>query len=165
MTRLLTHAALLAAALIFSPAVHQAQDREKGSEDWLVPTPSPSEPREEVRARHAPDVRGAMRLVEGDDLIAFCRPAAWAAKPCFCSVEQVETMVTPGQFILHMRERLAVGSTSAAELRAAETHAREICGEGGVAASLDAFGAAEITINSSQRRGVSPMQRVTRAAP
>ena len=96
----------------------------------------------------------AVGAAGGDDLIAFCRPRAWAAEPCFCSVEGVETAITPGQFILHMRERRAAGATSAAELRAAMRHAREVCGEGEVAASLNALGLA-----SGETGPSSPPQR------
>ncbi|MGG5820210.1 hypothetical protein [Falsiroseomonas sp. HW251] len=76
----------------------------------------------------------------GDALIAFCRPQADAGRPCLCSIEQIETPVTPGQFVLLMRGFHRAGAASAAELRLAERQAREACGDDAVAASLDAAG-------------------------
>jgi hypothetical protein len=90
------------------------------------------------------DPWGARSLVGaagGNDMIAFCLPRAWAAEPCLCSVEGVETAISPGQFILLMRERRAAGATSASEMRVSERHAREICGEAVVQASIEAVGA------------------------
>lgn len=97
----------------------------------------------------------------GDDLIAFCRPRAWAAEPCFCSVETVEVAITPGEFVLHMRGRRAAGATSAAELRAATGHAREVCGDGPAAASLQALGASPIGAEPPP----PPARRTRAAAP
>lgn len=79
-----------------------------------------------------------------DDHIAFCLPRAWAAEPCFCSLEGVETPITPGQFILLMRERRSSGATSAAELRAAMQHAREVCGDQNAGRSVEASGSSPV---------------------
>ncbi|MGG5821977.1 hypothetical protein [Falsiroseomonas sp. HW251] len=76
----------------------------------------------------------AAGAAEEHELIAFCRPQPWAAKPCLCSIESVEVAVTPGQFVRYMQDRRAAGATSAAELRTAMRHAGEVCGESAIAA-------------------------------
>jgi hypothetical protein len=76
-------------------------------------------------------LRAGSTTGEGEDheLIAFCQPQAWAAKPCVCSVESVEVGLTHGQFVRYLRERRAAGATSAAELRTAMRHAHDVCGD------------------------------------
>ena len=115
------------------------------------------------------DVGAALALRAGaavDDLgglIAFCRPRAWAAETCFCSVEWIETSITADAFVLQMRQRRAVGAASAAELRAAITNAGEVCGERVEVAPLEAFGAGARQVEPSPARRQTGAVRSSRA--
>ncbi|MGG5823880.1 hypothetical protein [Falsiroseomonas sp. HW251] len=73
-----------------------------------------------------------------EDLIAFCQFSSGAVPAgitdlCFCSVGAIEQPLTPGQFVRYLHDRLLAGATSAAELRAATRHARDVCKEDGAA--------------------------------
>ena len=88
----------------------------------------------------------AAGVASADHLIAFCRPPAEGPRAaenlCVCSVEGIEQLLTPGQFLENMRERRASGATSAAELQSAARHVLATCGGGGaVAASAELRGA------------------------
>ena len=118
------------------------------------------------------DVGAALALGAGvavgdlGDLIAFCRPRAWAAETCFCSVEWIETLITADAFVLQMRQRRAVGAASAAELRAAKINADEVCGERVEVAPLEALGAAARQIEpSAARRQTGPVRSSRARAP
>jgi hypothetical protein len=89
-------------------------------------------------------------LDDGGDIIAFCRPRAWAAEPCVCSVEWIETLISADAFVVQMRQRRAVGAASAAELRAAIRNVHEVCGERAVMAPLEALGPAARQVEPSQ---------------
>ncbi|MBL6459132.1 hypothetical protein JMJ55_27805 [Belnapia sp. T6] len=137
-----TRVALLAAALCVPLGASAARETDYTQDASLAYAPLGGEPGCLARGllSSSPGRTAGTAVSAGGDLIAFCRPRAWAAEPYFYSSGAAEIPTTFGQVVLHMHEQRATGARSADELRAAMRRAGEVCGEGVASVSAEVPG-------------------------